>query len=131
MKNVKFRAWDKFAHGFVIPKLILVDGTGKVWIVEDEGRHYEEIGGIAGKDLIIDQYIGIRDKNNKEIYDGDIIQGDFDGWIDTAYVFWNLNKGWCLKLISTHGDCDFTHPKFCDEKHIEIIGNIHENPEMM
>ncbi len=61
------------------------------------------------------QYTGLKDKNGKEIYEGDIVEHLIGG---TLEVKW-LNHGW-TPFMSWH-----------DVEHYEIIGNIYENPELL
>lgn len=69
------------------------------------------------------QYIGVKDKNGKEIYDGDIVskQG--------AYILWNDDLAcWCFnfKLSTT-----LSTPLFHNHLPLEVIGNIYENSELL
>ena len=84
----------------------------------------------------VEQFIGIRDKNGKEIYDGDIItvRGKYP-----RIVLWDKMMWALMPTIYCH-DEDFwvmnlQHPgvdwweEYSDE--IEVIGNIHDNPELL
>lgn len=76
---------------------------------------------------IIEQYTGLKDKNGKEIYEGDIVKIE-------AYsrVFQVVYRKWdCSFVYENDEDEEIAHmfDGFPDE--YEIIGNIHENPELL
>ena len=109
---------------------------GGLWSRHDDT--YVEIKDM--NDIVAMQYTGLKDKNGREIYEGDIIGywgGNPNGakWI----VGWDDNKsGWS----AIYGDTDITcsgesmsgmpgfklSRKICLKK--EIIGNIYQNPEL-
>ena len=117
MRKIKFRAWDKIINnikllsGFNFPNLYNIDLYG---ILNQSCR-------MMKNDIILMQYTGLKDKNGKEIYEGDIL--------DTT------QSGKC-KVVFTEG-CffmDFIHSRFpicTNDYEIEVIGNIHENPELL
>jgi uncharacterized phage protein (TIGR01671 family) len=121
MREIKFRAWDK---------------EKKRWATEDEdGLIIFMDGCLGGVDFacwdggcttdqeymskyILMQFTGLKDKNGKEIYEGDIVRCP-DGWIGTVY--WdNDNLQWWAK---DHKLSELNKP--------EVIGNIYENPELL
>lgn len=63
---------------------------------------------------IVEQCTGLKDKNGKLIYEGDIIYPNYEiKWSSLGYVLPNGNN-----LSFYNGSC-------------EVIGNIHENPELL
>lgn len=81
----------------------------------------------------VGQYTGLKDKNGNKIFEGDIVK-----WIDTQFNAYKSKVIYC---------CDkYNYPAFDLEKHdyecnglqyahedcyLEIIGNIHDNPELL
>ena len=70
------------------------------------------------------QFIGLYDKNNKEIYEGDVIK---DSDSRTAYVKW-LNQECGFFLVYKHYDSRITS---LIVPYLEVIGNIHDNPDLI
>lgn len=79
------------------------------------------------------QYTGLRDKNDSRIYEGDIIESDLLAQFE---MIWNDEvAGFSIKQIN---ESNTPHLKNClftfnsdDSKMCKIIGNIHENPELL
>lgn len=70
----------------------------------------------------------LKDKNNKEIYDGDILQFK-NGTI--MYVAWDEEYGEFILQKSVNGNLKFQDITHWDRKEREIIGNIFENKELL
>lgn len=70
----------------------------------------------------IGQFTGLKDKNGVEIFEGDIVNSNY--FKNASVVFWRY--GW---YFNTGKD---NHHSFNTASHsFEIIGNIHENPELL
>ena len=75
----------------------------------------------------VGQFTGLTDRNGKKIFEGDIIERVSDGeravisWLKYSACFGLSFDGWCFGF----DDYDFSPNNF------KVIGNIHDNPELM
>lgn len=86
----------------------------------------------------IEQYTGLKDKNGKEIYEGDIVEylkegnkgiGAVEfGEIPDGEGYYNL---YFLAWIVTAPDADLSLQDVADYWDCKVIGNIHRNPELL
>lgn len=135
MRNLKVRAWDNVAFEMLYPGeevdvIFVLDGTG---IECTDLRNGTPSGtGIDSMDhLIYMQYTGLKDKNDKEIYEGDVIKwggGKTESrskmqvvWANehAQYILLAFQEDWCYELGG------------CLQDTLEIIGNIYKNPELL
>lgn len=130
MKGLKFRVWDKERECYLDKTElagITPDGKYILYIEEEEISRLE-----IDENYVVEQYTGLKDKNGKEIYEGDIL-GDM--WRD-GYIAW-CDK--CKQLqyhILTHGcmaclgDVQW-YELINDNGKLEVVGNVHENPDLL
>jgi hypothetical protein len=109
MRKIKFRFWSPAGKAFVRDYKY----NGLVDELFDE-KEYDI--------LIPQQFTGLKDKNGKEIYEGDVITGYFDMGpagmtINTAIVRWTNKEGYQWV--------------YWDLNSIEVVGNIFDNLELL
>lgn len=137
-REIKFRIWDKKHQKFTYENDWLAIGLdGR--IIEHYFWHddySEDIWNdwLDNKEFEIQQFTGLKDKNNREIYEGDIVK-DLDGEIGEARFDYGsfiikINKIIVpfYSLLETNG---FVQPRLINPKCYEIIGNIFETPELL
>jgi len=131
MKEIKFRAFikdDDFTEMIydVIPFAFDDDLVGM------NGDMYCPFSDV----MQVMQYIGLKDKNGKEIYEGDVVKliGVAGEEGVGEVIFDKENASFCVKTIENKNKIDFWdfyQLLLVFRVKIEIIGNIFENPELL
>lgn len=130
MNNLKFRVWDKKLQITGTVSNIDFEYEEVTFYIDDE----EELETCQPfEDVVLMQSTGLYDKNGVEIFEGDIVKGEFYfagvGYFDTGErdvivkdkpVLWEDGKFVC---------CGFDLSKMNEE--VEIIGNIYEDKELI
>lgn len=125
MREIKFRAWDKALksqtnYSIDDDLLMFYDKYAECWETDQEGERF-----------ILCQYTGLKDNEDREIYEGDIVKAiSFARWIgvvkysdeNQAFIFDDLDKKY-------RGKSTVFMNQFDDG--FEILGNIYENPELL
>ena len=121
--RLKFRVWDKERKCFFNDEEVVIYPNGEVSFFNADYDFAE---------IVVNQCTGLKDKNGKLIYEGDIIQTDYNGveldkyiyrWESPAFYVEPIEKG---KPTGSH----YYHYAVCTERST-VIGNIHENQELL
>ena len=119
---IKFRAWntkDKKMY-YIDDKHLLILANKNGWSFGEPSWDWEIENETDETDGILMQYTGLKDKNGKEIYEGDILKiGN-----SNIEVIWDKNNAW-FTLKSNHFHLGFQSTFY------EVIGNIYEHPHLL
>ena len=122
----KFRAWDSWRKRMSVVDRIYIDTEG-VRLYDDFGEYWRDF-----RDAKLMQSTGLKDKNGREIFEGDILAFETDDEVINVNVFWD----------EEHALFMFESKKYNEQEPLaelvenntypfEIIGNIYENPELL
>lgn len=129
MREIKFRAWDKKEKSMYSMQDIFIEAeTGEIW--QTTFCKYDtpntEIELTNRYELM--QYTGLKDKNGKEIYEGDIVSCE-NCYNCFGKIEWN-NYSCGFKFMVAY-DTYFESEEIADFiGDMKVIGNIYENPEL-
>lgn len=146
MREIKFKAWDdknKIMLNTDTPNL-LIHFNGEI---NSFGKNGEINGVYFTNQVKLLQYTGLKDKNGKEIYEGDIVK--YMNFIDDIYneeiglcKFEQDECNFCIQRIVINNE-NYPVPTtirtiylisnltYSDDVSYEVIGNIYENPELL
>ena len=131
--RLKFRVWDKYFNRYWTDEEVK---NNIQWLLYPNNENIENV--------VIEQCTGLKDKNGKLIYESDIVKitdrssraEPFVGVVEyTNTASFEANcKGFYMYLhnLKTPENVSTVEKMFCSSlREIEVIGNIHENPEFL
>ena len=130
MREIKFRAWDKLNKQMLELNQLCFEDDSEPYmrkgIIGKKGHnHFQHYN---FEDSILMQYTGLKDKNGKEIWEGDVVKiCRVDGTkCEFAQVIYNEKM---TGFGAIRNPLEIAAMLSIGE-HVEIIGNIYENPEL-
>lgn len=128
MRELKFRAWDKQEKQMMKVSAISLENK-EIGVKNFRTYHFFRI-----KNIELMQYTGLKDKNGTEIYEGDIVK-----FTHKIGYGWGNNKGDIAEIKYMIDGVSFSGFGFRNSvpltankaNKLEVIGNIHENPELL
>lgn len=143
MREIKFRAWDKHQKKMIpVPRLLFGDDGSSLTLMVWTKVTKHDYMLTVGESCELMQYTGLKDKNGKEIYEGDIVRLEKNNY----QIIWNEYEcKFCLLSckyndLENLADSDDENKKdmYFNESlgnfegnYCKIVGNIYENPELL
>ena len=124
MREIKFRAWDLKTKTMHTVENINFCGRETVTV------QYNPVKKICLDSVLLMQYIGAKDKNGVEIYEGDIIRHQTGKYGTDFEIKWSpiLCGFTAMQIESGHPSPQLNQGTMC---YFEVVGNIYENPELV
>ena len=118
MKELKFRAWSNENNRYC--DFVTLDESRR-WIgwIMSSGTYLTTI------DVNLEQYTGLKDKNNKEIYEGDIVE--YDWYVISDKPAYRVKE----QVVFDDMGARLGNDRIRNCSNVEIIGNIHENADLL
>lgn len=147
-REIKFRGKDyngKWRYGLLPYKNQIREFTNHEFIDPSEIEYdtcvktYATIEDISILSETLGQFVGILDKNDKEIYEGDIVKDNESGVVGVVEFFENLSfdgdyashPGFYCKEWTDYGDTSELSAHCGFWPNCEVIGNVFDNPELL
>ena len=130
MREIKFRAWDEEDKRMYCDDKVIVTFIG--FLEEVYVKRNSTVDELIDYKLM--QYTGLKDKNDKEIYEGDILKGTTKGnseeVLAITYVKWDRGQFDLFTEMTSDSweDALYNYMQFFD---VEVIGNIYENKDLL
>lgn len=122
-----FRAWHTKLNRYLEADEFFIGADGKVRNDSFGRGNYEEAFDTSDFDsgyIILEQDTGLKDKNGKKIHEGDIMDDGYHickiKWSEHTTAFEALNE-----------NEDYKSSVWFEAKYGEVIGNVHDNPELL
>ena len=117
----RYRAWDSWRKRMSVVDRIYIDTEG-VRLYDDFGEYWRDF-----RDVKLMQSTAFKNKNGKEIFEGDIVKMAKDVYSEPTYYDFVRHRGGAYRLESKQHGCEL----WLRHTDCEVVGNIYENPELL
>lgn len=122
----RYRAWDKHRQKMIANDELII-WNGNVYANDSKKLTCNNLKGWSIDDEYLMQSIGLKDKNGKEVFVGDIVKMSKDVYSESTYYEVVRHRGGAYRLESKQHGCEL----WLRHTDCEVVGNIYENPELL
>ena len=119
-----FRAYDSGSLSYMYQPEEVMVCDGNIWIIDEDSVAGEWI---VNNDIHLMQSTGLKDKNGKEVFDGDIVKMAKDVYSEPTYYEVVRHYGGAYRIESKQHGCEL----WLRHTDCEVVGNIYENKELL
>ena len=119
-----FRAYDSGSLSYMYQPEEVMVCDGNIWIIDEDSVAGEWI---VNNDIHLMQSTGLKDKNGKEIFEGDVVKMSKDVYSELTYYEVARHYGGAYRLESKQHGCEL----WLRHTDCEVVGNIYENKELL
>ena len=135
-REIKFRGKRVDKEEFAFGDLLTGMGykKGRFFVLPHLSYYPSDCHSVDGYEVIpetIGQYIGLKDQNGKEIYEGDIIECWSEGLKARGVVRHRIDGLWIMYPAWQNTKMWHLMPDQNGNTTVEVLGNIHDNPELL
>lgn len=141
MREILFRIWNGTSYEYDV----MVGKFGAFYVNPmNDGLDVDDSASLSpfntkfSDDVVIEQFTGLTDKNGKKIFEGDIVRINHSLHVDLVvsfqdgcFCFGVFNGKSFGDFVSVRESMDQARRYFEEELVVEVIGNIHDNPELL
>lgn len=120
----KYRAYDNGSLSRMYQPDEVMVGGGNIWIIDEDSVAGEWI---VNNDIHLMQSTGLKDKNGKEIFEGDVVKMSKDVYSELTYYEVARHRGGAYRLESKQHGCEL----WLRHTDCEVVGNVYENKELL
>ncbi len=130
-RKTKFRVWDTLTKTFILPG----KGYQGHYILDLNGNFHNLQNGSGSTDHVVQQFTGMKDRNDKEIYEGDVLLENmteemaFHGEGSSIDVVKFISGAFMIECEPLHNYTYSATPDIIED--YVVIGNIFENKELL
>ena len=139
MRSIKFRVWHHTLNKFIPADEWYLDLNGRLCFLDIKGITDDYLIEVEESLYTAQQYTGIKDKNGKDIYEGDVItftkrgitHGPDAEDVKNAEVWYSFED--CAFVFGKYKSADYTwwYSMADDLRDFEVVGNIFENKDLL